>query len=324
MQTASFCHINNDMDEFRYKLPSASALYAFEAVGRHQSFSRAAMALRTSQPAVSRHIASLEARLGVRLIQRGHGQASLTPHGQALYRAVKRGFGEIVDAIEGITGAHPTISIACTYSITHLWLMPRLEALQSAVGEETEIVARSSDYEYHDKLREEGVDLCLTYAVDDIPGMERFKIMSEAVVPVCSPSFRAANEEALGAGIEGALGHLPILTLSQPNHGWTTWQDWAAAHHAAFPAKPAGRSFTNFVFLIEAAASGAGIALGWRGLIDDEIAAQRLVPAFPEVDWLAGDGGLYLLVNSYAEQRPCLDDAVTFLRQGDGLAAGRS
>ena len=53
-------------------------LRAFAALVREGSFSRAAEALYVSQPAVSKHIASLEAELGTQLVVRGRPPATLT------------------------------------------------------------------------------------------------------------------------------------------------------------------------------------------------------------------------------------------------------
>ena len=51
-------------------------LRAFAAVARRRSFSAAARELRISQPAVSKHVADIEQRLGVRLVERRARAAS--------------------------------------------------------------------------------------------------------------------------------------------------------------------------------------------------------------------------------------------------------
>ena len=50
-------------------LPPLNALRAFEAAGRHQSFSGAAEELAVSHSAISRHVRGLEDRLGVQLFR---------------------------------------------------------------------------------------------------------------------------------------------------------------------------------------------------------------------------------------------------------------
>src|SRR3954454_19028239 len=67
-----------------------SRLRAFAALARELSFSRAAASLYISQPAVSKHIASLEAELETQLVVRGRPSAALTAAGQTLADYVLR------------------------------------------------------------------------------------------------------------------------------------------------------------------------------------------------------------------------------------------
>jgi DNA-binding transcriptional LysR family regulator len=59
-------------------------LLTFREVARQQSFSRAAVALSLTQPAVSQQIRALELQLGERLIDRGRGVFALTAAGELL------------------------------------------------------------------------------------------------------------------------------------------------------------------------------------------------------------------------------------------------
>lgn len=59
-------------------------LLTFREVARQQSFSRAAVALSLTQPAVSQQIRALEVGLGERLIERGRGSFALTAAGALL------------------------------------------------------------------------------------------------------------------------------------------------------------------------------------------------------------------------------------------------
>ncbi|MDX2232441.1 MAG: LysR family transcriptional regulator [Leptolyngbyaceae cyanobacterium bins.349] len=75
-----------------------SQLQILLAVVAHGSFSEAALHLDTSQSAVSRAIASLEAELGVSLLSRGRFGAHLTPVGERILVHVK----EILQARDNI------------------------------------------------------------------------------------------------------------------------------------------------------------------------------------------------------------------------------
>ena len=66
-----------------YRLPSLTALAAFEASARHRSVRRAAEELNVTPGAVSRQIKALEEWLGISLFERGARSLSLTEAGPA-------------------------------------------------------------------------------------------------------------------------------------------------------------------------------------------------------------------------------------------------
>src|SRR5688572_27140670 len=77
------------------KLPPLTALRAFEAAARCGNFTRAAQELFVTQGAVSRHIATLETALGVRLFERSRHGIVLTPPGQAYFATVRTALDQI-------------------------------------------------------------------------------------------------------------------------------------------------------------------------------------------------------------------------------------
>ena len=83
------------MNGLRRKLPSANALFVFEAAARHENFTRAAEELNVTQPAVSRALAGLEEHLGAQLFLRGKPGARLTESGRMLKTAVESAFLQI-------------------------------------------------------------------------------------------------------------------------------------------------------------------------------------------------------------------------------------
>ena len=67
-----------------WRLPSLSALRAFEAAARLSSFTKAAAELHVTQAAVSHQVRALEDQLGVRLFERTTRRLALTPAGRKL------------------------------------------------------------------------------------------------------------------------------------------------------------------------------------------------------------------------------------------------
>jgi DNA-binding transcriptional LysR family regulator len=114
-----------------------SRLRAFAAVAREASFSRAAETLFISQPAVSKHVASLEAELGVALVVRGRRGTVLTPAGrlvagyvlraEALLAQARRGVGALADpqlgavvlAASGIPGTYLLPAVIADFGRRH-------------------------------------------------------------------------------------------------------------------------------------------------------------------------------------------------------------
>ena len=88
-----------------YRIPSMSSLIAFETAARCGSFSGAARELRTSQSAISRHIANLEKQLRARLFERSPTGVSLTHDGRRFHRAVLVGLGALRAGAVGVRGS---------------------------------------------------------------------------------------------------------------------------------------------------------------------------------------------------------------------------
>src|SRR6476646_161814 len=106
-------------------------LRAFASSARCGSLSRAAEELYISQPAVSKHLASLEAELGQRLVTRGRNGAALTPAGQVLADYVLRAEALLANAgralAAGVEAESGTLAIAAS-GIPGTYLLPVLLA----------------------------------------------------------------------------------------------------------------------------------------------------------------------------------------------------
>ena len=68
--------------------PGLDSLSSFAAVARTRSFTRAAAELRVSTSALSHTIRELEARLGIRLLQRNSRSVSVTQAGERLLQTL--------------------------------------------------------------------------------------------------------------------------------------------------------------------------------------------------------------------------------------------
>ncbi|MFK7751502.1 MAG: LysR substrate-binding domain-containing protein [Sedimentitalea sp.] len=84
-------------------LPPLNALRAFEAAGRHQSFSLAAQELNVSHSAISRHVRGLEDRLGCQLFRDLPRGVTLTQDGLVYLARVSPALDAIAQATEGLS-----------------------------------------------------------------------------------------------------------------------------------------------------------------------------------------------------------------------------
>lgn len=107
-----------------------AAMETFVRVVDAGSFSAAAKQLRIGQPAVSKAVAQLEDRLGVRLLLRSTHRLTPTEAGRGFYDRARRAIEEADEAEFAARGAATTLSgrlrICAPVTFTQLHVMPRL------------------------------------------------------------------------------------------------------------------------------------------------------------------------------------------------------
>lgn len=276
---------NFDMSNRRYSLPSISALTAFEAVARRKGFARAAQELNTSQPAISRHIRNLEIRFGTRLFHRDGHDIRLTPAGEGFYGTALQALDGLQQAVDTIAKTAPEVTLASSHAVSHLLLMPRYRDLRRALGKGVELRFLTAEYHLIGAAIETGADIVFEYARTP-PRREHVLICREEVKPVGTPEVIAQAVAAL----DGSATPPGLLELQQKNLGWTTWSKWQAAHPQTASWSECD-AHDNYVYLLEMAAAGAGLALGWRGFVGGYF--ERGTLAGLPVDWFCTDVGIY-------------------------------
>ncbi|WOI56855.1 LysR family transcriptional regulator [Palleronia sp. LCG004] len=243
-------------------MPSAGALFVFEAAARHENFTRAAEELNVTQPAVSRTLASLEGFLGTNLFLRKRPGAMLSEDGKILRAAVSDAFSGIENALRRIeerkTGK-VTITLSVSTAFTTHWLMPRISRFHAAFPQidlRFQLIAGPLSGPIDD------VDLAMRF-VD--PGSSRGRfVMHEAYVPLCAPDY-----------FERSLPRGPTL-IRLENMAAADLQKLLAAEHRDFDEDLA---FSDYSVVVQAALVGQGIASGWLNVAAYWLAEGRLVPA---------------------------------------------
>lgn len=257
-------------------MPPLTALRAFEMTARRRSVRLAAEALNVTPSAISHQLRSLEAALGVTLLRHVNRQLVLTEAGQLLLPGVHDGFARIEAALAGLdahsrTGAL-TVSMLSTFAVQ--WFIPRLPRFQKAHPEVE--VRVSTGMRYVDLLRD-GIDAAIRYGDGHWPGLRCERLMGEAMLPVCSPAL-LRNGPALKRPADLAR-HTLLLSEARPDD----WRFWLA--DAGVPdLRPAhSMVFETTAFALEAAHTGAGVAIVARELVAEALAQGRLVAPFDRI-----------------------------------------
>ena len=298
-----------------YRIPPTSALIAFESAARHGNFSRAARELRTSQSAISRHIASLERQLSTRLFDRSRTGVSLTDAGSSYRDAVAIGLGAIhagaAEVAELSTVEQVELVIACSDEISHLFLMPRYDAVQKALGERVRVRILTYQHNIQYLPPSPVADVLLTWDPATAAPEDRKVVFREEVSLLCSPGYAAIHAETLSLPTT-AWSKLTLLDISRPNEGWASWNDYfdVKGHPASEP-RVAG--FDNYTYVLEAAVAGQGIALGWRHFIERYLELGALTVLNQEA--MKTDNCLNAVATEKGRQRPLARKCLAFFEQ---------
>lgn len=296
----------------RRKIPSNSALMAFEAAARHGSFARAAEELALTEGAVSRQIGRLEAFLGVALFERVGNRVRLAPNGTRYAAQVR----EILDRLERdslylmgqpIEGA--TIDIAAIPTFATRWLIPRLKRFQDRHPHITVHIAERMDPFI---LAGSGFDAAIHFEHPAWAGMHLHRLLEEVLVPVCSPALLA------GAGANLSLDELPRLHRRQNPDAW---QLYAQEAGIVLTNSAVGARYDLHSMLIEAALAGLGVALVPRLYVGAELEQGRLVAPWPDGKAIAKNFCLVLPEPIELSEAPLQAFAKWMLQEARGLVA---
>jgi LysR family glycine cleavage system transcriptional activator len=267
-------------------LPSLTGLRAFEAAARHLSFARAAAELNVTPTAISHLIRRLEQQLGTSLFIRRNRALALTREGQDYLPSVRSAFEGLRHATARLRGpSHDgLLTVSTTASLATKWLVSRVAAFQDAhPGIEVRITTSAHLVDF----RREEVDIAVRYGRGNWADLRADWLMAEHLFPVCSPALLAAKPLR-------APGDLAQHTLLHTTVSREDWQLWLTA--AGLPlsiAKQRGLMFDQGFMAVQAAMEGLGVALGRTHLVEDDIAAGRLVVPFDTV--LPQDAGYYVV-----------------------------
>ena len=165
------------------------------------------------------------------------------------------------------------ITVTTLPSVALRWLLPRLSRFRERHDEiEVRVVADDRLLD----LRAEGIDLALRFGRGPYPGYTVTPLMTDQVLPVCSPGFlgRYGAVETIDA-----LLRLPLLhdSATEGDGSGSDWQSWLTHFGRPDASYDTGQRFSQAALAIEAAVLGLGIALARASLVADYLANRALV-----------------------------------------------
>ncbi|MDB5999038.1 MAG: LysR family transcriptional regulator [Rhizobacter sp.] len=246
-----------------------------------ESFTAAAHRAGLSPAAVSRSVARLEARLGVRLFVRTTRRISLTEAGHTYFEQCRQALQLMRDAESQITGAQRApagtlrMSLAAPYGHYRvLPLLPRFRALYPQVQFDIHLSNRNVDFVA------EGFDLAIRGRVQPDSGLIARKLEDAELVLVASPAYLAragvpANLDEIAAH-DGVQFVLPSTGQPVP---WLFRQDGGDVDFAKVGGYRVADDYSGIVTL---ARHGAGLLQTYRFIVEDDLAQGRLVRVLPQ------------------------------------------
>lgn len=253
----------------------------FVQVAEAGSLSRAAEALGLSNAAASRHLASLEARLGARLVERNTRRLYLTDTGQEFFTRAKTILGDLGDAESAVnaTALNPTgvlrITASLSFSLNHV--APLLREYTARYPNVT--VHVESGNRYMDII-DNNIDVAIrTREVEPDSNITIRKLAETRRILTASPRYLA--QHGVPKTLEELQRHkLLIYTLANKPH--------------EFRFTKAGKTVTlNLKGVMEAndgqilraaALDGMGILVQPSYIVYEDIVAGRLVPLLDDWD----------------------------------------
>lgn len=252
-------------------------LRAFLAVAGNESFSLAAERLHLTQPAVSKRVAALEARLGVRLFDRIGRRISLTEGGRRLLPRAQRIVRELEDterAIRDLSGAvSGPLVIATSHHIGLHRLPPVLRAFSQRYPSVRLAIEFMDSEKAHDAVAQGDYELAvITLAPDgSTPRLESQPVWPDPL------SVMVAREHPLAACRRTSVAELGGYPAVLPGTGTYTGQILRQLFDAAGVALETGMS-TNYLETLRMLAT---IGLGWTVLPDSMLTEELVALELP-------------------------------------------
>lgn len=258
-------------------------IIVFTKVVETKSFTGAADALGLPKSTVSRKLAQLEERLGVRLVQRTTRKLALTEIGEAYYERCARIVSDIHMAEQLVTDMQSTprgrlrITASVDFSTRFLGeIVADFLAQHPDINVELEGTDRIVD------LIDEGFDLAVRIGPMPESTLIARRLCALHLVLCASPAYLA--KAGTPQSVDELDSHDHVLFI--PNSRNQTWTLHGPNDQSFEFGRPARLASNNYGAVVDVARAGGGVALISQFMVSDELKTGRLVRVLP--GWATG------------------------------------
>ena len=248
-------------------VPSLAALKGFEAAARAESFSAAARELNVTHAAIAQHVRTVEAHLGLSLLNREGRKMVLTDAGAQLAEDLNDGFTTIIDGVTSIVEdaqARP-LSVTTTPNFAEYWLMPRLCGFWDQHPDITVSITASNDIV---DLRRDGFDVAVRYGTGDFAGLNAQFLVAGDYVVVATPDLLVGREACCISDLQDLTWlfspHLPV------------YKRWAGENGLDLENCNI-KELSSMSMITSAVRAGGGVSVVIRAMVEKDIAEGRLI-----------------------------------------------
>ncbi|MEY5099231.1 MAG: hypothetical protein RJA36_1950 [Pseudomonadota bacterium] len=280
------------------RLPPIHALAAFESAARLGGFAQAAAELCITPSAVSHRIRQLEGLLGEQLFDRSPNGVRLSPTGQRTLQGVRESF----DKLSLLFNTEPQgmrLTVGSPPTFARNLLIPHLpEFYQEWPDIDIQLAVAAPMQDQHERH-----DVDIRFGKPPFDGRLAIKLFDDQLLILAAPGYLARRP--LNRPADLAQAEL----LRSPLVPWLPWLT-AAGLEAREPVR--GPMFTELGFLLEAAASGLGVAICPSRLAQHWQETGQLVALFDVA--VHSESTYYALADREVAQRPEVGAFLDWLR----------
>lgn len=251
----------------------------FYCVARYGSFTKAARALDSGQPNVTRAMNCLEEQLHSILFIRTNRGVRLTPEGELLYHHVEAAVAQIQTAEEALHAhsglEHGSIAIGASETALNIYLLPVLKAFHEAHPGIRLKLENHSTPQAILSVKNSDVDFAVVSTPTGVtPPLQEVPLTTYQEILVGGSTFSALGGQVLTLD---ELLHYPMISLGRQTMTWQFYHQWFLSHDLEFAPDTEVATADQ---LLPLAKCGLGLAFLPEPMAQEALAKGEIVRVF--------------------------------------------